>query len=129
MRGEDRLRAQASRLWARLWRYTVVKPGSRCFIWCGPVRRHAAGPRGYLTVRLDPAPSNPKHVTVYRLAFFLTNGFFPVEGGHTCANPLCWNPDHVRSVTRYDNYYERDRRLGHTPHYQYSKAPEDAIPF
>jgi len=51
----------------------------------------------------------------HRLAWFLTNG--PIPDGmfvlHSCDNPICCNPAHLKTGTQADNMREKVSRLRH----------------
>ena len=44
-----------------------------------------------------------------RVAFYLTNGYFPDFVLHTCNNKLCCNPNHLYDGTRRDNVLDMMR--------------------
>jgi hypothetical protein len=44
-----------------------------------------------------------KRLSVHRLAFWLTHGYWPNICRHTCDNPPCCNPDHLLDGTHADN--------------------------
>ena len=56
-----------------------------------------------------------KNVKAHRVAFFLTNGYWPNHTRHTCDNPPCVKPTHLLDGSRYDNMddmYSRERNHG-----------------
>lgn len=85
-----------------LTRYVVDNAG--CWIWQG-----ARDKWGYGVVNL-----RGKHYGAHRIAFFLHNGEWPEPMAlHSCDNPACVNPEHLRAGTAADNardIVERGRR-------------------
>jgi hypothetical protein len=58
---------------------------------------------------------NGKHTKSHRLAFVLSGGVIQ-EGHcvcHSCDNPPCCNPSHLRSATNRENLKERDLKRRH----------------
>lgn len=45
-----------------------------------------------------------------RVAFYLTHGYWPVMGRHTCDNPPCCNPAHVIDGSHADNMQDMKER-------------------
>ncbi len=54
-----------------------------------------------------------KRVTVHRLAFFKTNGYWPVICRHSCDNRICVNPDHLLDGSILDNVQDMVDRKRH----------------
>lgn len=50
------------------------------------------------------------HVTAHRLSFFLHHGYWPNICRHTCDNPPCFNPTHLRDGTKADNNRDKMER-------------------
>jgi hypothetical protein len=68
-----------------------LQPDGDCLIWMGAVDVH-----GYGYIRDDDQSTQKAH----RVAFRLANGRWPDVTHHTCARPLCCNPEHLLDVTR-----------------------------
>lgn len=90
---------------SRLRRYNDrVKVGSQddCWVWDGAVNRH-----GYGKVMV-------KGITfgAHRIAYMLANGEMPRDKEilHSCDNPPCCNPFHLKAGTHSENMAERDVR-------------------
>lgn len=83
------------RFWAK------VQKGPECWLWTGA--RHGQG-YGLLTC----------HGTLkaHRASFFLANGYIHLDGSvlHTCDNPSCVNPDHLRLGTQRENIADMDAK-------------------
>lgn len=76
---------------ARFWSRVDVGPRSQCWPWRGGTDRHGYGVTGFGSRR------------AHRVAFDL---FFGEPSGHvmhSCDNPICCNPHHLRDGTHSDN--------------------------
>ena len=47
---------------------------------------------------------------VHRVAFWMVHGFWPTVCRHTCDNPPCFNPEHLRDGSHADNAQDRESR-------------------
>lgn len=82
-----------------------IKRENDCLIWQGSVND-----KGYGTVRFE----GPVHYA-HRVAFRLSHGYWPGEHVlHSCDNPLCVNPAHLRSGTHQENMAECSARRRNT---------------
>ncbi len=82
----------------RLSRYEVAKNG--CWEWTGSKNK-----QGYGRMRVTVAFKTGRQMVVHRLAYESDHGPIP-EGKivmHTCDNPCCIKPAHLRLGTHYDN--------------------------
>jgi hypothetical protein len=73
-------------------RHTVVNAVTGCWEWQG--QKH-----GYAETRL----SDRTKIRVTRYVFELVHGYLPEVVMHTCDNPTCWRPDHLRAGTHVEN--------------------------
>jgi len=81
---------------------TIPEPNSGCWFWDGKCDR-----AGYGVVA-----TRPRHLSAHRLAYQLFCGEIP-EGGcilHSCDQPSCINPDHLRVGSHGDNSNDRVAR-------------------
>lgn len=51
-----------------------------------------------------------RNCKVHRVVFELCQGYLPPVVRHTCDNPLCLNPDHLKGGTSLDNVRDRVER-------------------
>lgn len=105
----------------RLWEKVERRDPDECWPWTAYVR-----PSGYACIRRG-APERGE-IGVHVAAFILTYG--PVPDGreidHTCDNPICCNPAHLRAATHAENCARR--RKGHpraASHCTHERTPEN----
>lgn len=100
---EEREAAKSKRKIEKFWSLVKTASPDECWEWQG--RTHPVTGYGSLTF-------NSKQVYAHRVAYELTNGKIP-EGKnilHSCDNPKCCNPAHLRSGTQQENMEDRDKR-------------------
>lgn len=94
----------------RFWTKVQVRGTDECWPWVAKAKHHA----GYGVMRISSVGRN---VVASRISCFLAYG--PPPGGlknalHSCDNPPCCNPNHLRWGTQKDNVSdakERDRHV------------------
>jgi hypothetical protein len=92
----------------RLWSYVTVRGPDDCWPWRG-----ADNGGGYGRIRLS-TPST-RRVLAHRAVFEECNGPLAPneEARHTCDNPPCCNPAHLKRGTRRDNCMDAVERQRH----------------
>ena len=94
----------------RFWSKVDIKSPELCWPWkaCIPIRNNRI--QGYGTFKL-----NKKSEFAHRVAYLLTYGEIPVGMVvmHTCDNPSCCNPHHLKVGTVFDNNKDKLRKGRH----------------
>lgn len=107
----------------RFWGY-VHRADNGCWLWLGAA--DAAG-RGVYSVRTD---GRAKTLKAYQVAWYLVRGHWATRALlHSCDNPGCCNPDHLREGTAQDNsddMVERGRTCHGSGHYKAILTDEHA---
>jgi DNA-binding CsgD family transcriptional regulator len=88
---------QIQNFWAK------VNKSGNCWEWTGAKKK-----RGYGNVSI-----NHKVYSAHAISFLLANGRMPLAGFiilHTCDNPTCVNPDHLREGTHIENMLDMRRK-------------------
>lgn len=105
----------------RLDRHSIPEPNSGCTLWFGAT---AADGYGRIHVRGRPVLA---HRAAIEVATGLSVGKSCVM--HTCDNPACINPDHLRVGSVADNMADRDRkrRQAHGERHGSAKLTEEKV--
>lgn len=86
----------------RFWRKVIRGSGDECWGWSGGTTNDGYG---YLTLGRE---HSHRKMVAHRFSYELANG--PIPDGllvlHSCDNPPCCNPDHLRLGTQSDNMFE-----------------------
>lgn len=93
----------------RFWRFVEKTDG--CWNWTG----RSLNKKGYGQIGMGG--KGAKHITAHRLSYIIHNGNIP-EGMiilHSCDNPNCVNPSHLRSGTQSENILEAIAKGRKTP--------------
>jgi hypothetical protein len=87
---------------ARFWTRVDASGGEdACWPWLG--KRGSRSGRGKFTIgsRVD---GSRRELFAYRVAYYAHHGTWPIPVAmHTCDNPICCNPAHIRAGTQADN--------------------------
>lgn len=85
-------------LWDRFHDKTMPEPNTGCWIWTGAVKELGYGVIGLGTRKQGTAKA-------HRVSYMLYKGEIPngLSILHSCDNPWCVNPDHLRAGTLSDN--------------------------
>ena len=65
---------------------------------------------GYPRIRTNKVDGKSTQYRGNRLAFWVANGYFPEVVLHTCDNPSCINPKHLKAGTWLDNALDREAK-------------------
>jgi hypothetical protein len=84
-----------------LWSQVIKGEPDECWLWTG-----RTAPFGYGRISRKNWVK-PKSIESHRATFLLTHGFLPPVVMHTCDNPPCCNPAHLRSGTHSANMLDR----------------------
>jgi hypothetical protein len=74
----------------RFWRYVDKRGPDECWPWTGKRQKSGYGRFGI---------GQHKKVGAHRFSFEMATGFLPPVVMHTCDNPPCVNPAHLRAAT------------------------------
>lgn len=129
--GELTFEQRVASFWVKVNKNGPVPPShpgmSNCWIWEG-CKNH----RNYGTFHIGFSEvGKQRNMKAHRVAFYLVNGYWPVEIDHLCHVTLCVRPDHIREVlTHQENMMNRRCSLvcrrGHKledPNLQYYTSP------
>lgn len=94
---------QMDSIMSRFWHYVDIKGSNDCWEWCGGTN---IGNRGYFLLPILGVQA------AYRVSYIMANG--PITKDmhilHSCDNPLCVNPKHLREGTHVDNMMDMSIR-------------------
>lgn len=113
-------RAQQERFWAKVNKHGPAHPtiagAEQCWVWTGGVARGRGG-YGKFSITA-PTGEYPKqrHVRAHRMSWEFSNHALhsDVYLLHSCDNPACVNPAHLRPGTAKDNYDDARSRARNT---------------
>ena len=95
----------AQYFWSRI---ALTADDDRCWEW-----QHSRNPQGYGCIKIDGQTRR-----VHRIAWQLANGREPkLDVLHSCDNPPCCNPKHLREGTAAENGQEAREKGRWTPNY------------
>lgn len=77
-----------------------------CWIWTGPVTRDGYGMFWWR----HPVIGDRNREAAHRIAFHLTHGWLPECVMHSCDEPSCVRPEHLRAGTVADNMEDAKRK-------------------
>jgi len=85
------MRIQTTEPHVRFWKHVEIS--NDCWEWKASIH-----PNGYGRFNL-----NGKIVKAHRMAFFFAFGYWPKVCMHTCDNPKCVRPFHLKNATQLEN--------------------------
>ena len=101
--------AMRARFLRRFWNRVQVGDKNGCWLWMG-----SRLPSGYGRTTAVLGSRHSVHIYTHRLMLVLATG--PLSRGgcvlHSCDNPPCCNPRHLRRGDQYDNVRDRNERRG-----------------
>ena len=88
--------------------HAKIKKTDSCWLWLGTKERHGYG-QAYCGTRPDGFKDR---IYAHRIAYVLASGNIPagMVVMHTCDNPPCVNPAHLRLATQAENIADRDAK-------------------
>lgn len=91
------------------WERVAPHPNGACWLWTG----HTHNGYGRIGVRYGPRCENRQaHLSAHVLAWAIEHGRWPkLCIIHSCDNPPCVNPDHLREATHQENMHDVALRL------------------
>lgn len=94
----------ADRFWSK------VDRRGECWLWLAAVDKD-----GYGKFQINHRSQRKQtHVRAHRVAFFLAHGHWPLSQAlHSCDNPRCCRPDHIRDGSQSENLIDRAVRGRH----------------
>lgn len=83
-----------------------IKDVDECWVW---KKAKTKGGYGQMSIRRPELPRRRPEYT-HRLMFELVHSYEPDEVMHTCDNPPCGNPNHLRDATHQENMQDSSRK-------------------
>jgi len=94
----------AQRFWSKV---AITANPDKCWLWQGSFKRGGYG-AGQMTIQKH------KIVGAHRIAYYLNTGNIPIQSIlHSCDNPTCCNPRHLREGTAAENKQDAVSRQRH----------------
>lgn len=88
----------------------IMRGGDQCWDWSG-----SKDSNGYGRIHFAPEPGQRRCELIHRIGYAIHHG--PIPAGmvvmHTCDNPSCVNPKHLRLATQAENLRDRDAKGRH----------------
>lgn len=116
-----------SALEARYWsKVVVVNDDDSCWEWTAT--RFEGKNENYGKFNfVNPETSKRNATPAQRVAFYLTRGHMPKVARHTCDNPPCCRPSHIRDGSQADNIADMDERGRRVVHDQTGESNPIAV--
>lgn len=87
----------------RFWRYVDKRDPDECWEWTAKRERNGYG-------RIQVGGKGSSQLGAHRVSFRLANGYDPEVVMHSCDNPACVNPAHLKSGTYSENTQDMIRK-------------------